>query len=123
MKSYGALSLRIILDCNVDGASRRRVRLACKTIAATAVKAVTVFECKASTAGPSQVWLDSDLQNAKWGFAQLLCLIFHDVLQATRAAGGTIVNMGSQDWSVQFRGLLQGRLAICSLRLLWSPAE
>jgi len=85
--------------------------------AATAVKAVTVLESNASTANPrpSPGWSVLNLQNAKWGFAQLLCLIFHGVLQTARAAGGTIVHMGSQDWSVQFWGLLQGRLAICSL--------
>ncbi len=119
---YGALRLRITLDCSVDGASRRRHRLACKMTAAT-VTAVTIFKSKASIAGPSQGWSDSDLQNAKWGFAQLLCLIIHDVLQAARAAGATIVHMGSQDWSVQFWGLLQGRLVICSLWTLRSPAE
>ena len=93
--------------------------------AATAVKAVTVLESNASTANPrpSPGWSVLNLQNAKWGFAQLLCLIIHDVLQAARAAGATIVHMGSQDWSVQFWGLLQGRLVICSLWTLRSPAE
>lgn len=82
--------MRTVLDSSVDGASRRRVRLACKMTAATAVKAVKIFESKAETAGPrpSQGWSDLDLQNAKWGLAQLLCLIFHGVLQAARAAGG-----------------------------------